>query len=138
MRDGGLKHVNQYTIVDTVGRGSYGKVKRCMSKTDGVTYAAKIITKSILKRKRVGRFGTALDNVKKEIRCLRSVERLPRLVSWGTRVWVRWLVGGSGRKLARVCSRVCLWCAWCALPGLAAQHLEEDEPRQRSALGGNH
>ncbi len=67
-REGGLKRVNQYTIVDTIGRGSYGKVKRCVSKADGVTFAAKIINKSILKRKRVGRFGTALDNVKKEIR----------------------------------------------------------------------
>jgi serine/threonine protein kinase len=52
---------------DTVGRGSYGKVKRCVSNTDGLTYAAKIVNKSILKRKRVGRFGTALDSVKKEL-----------------------------------------------------------------------
>jgi serine/threonine protein kinase len=54
-------------IHDTVGHGSYGKVKRCLNTTDGLTYAAKIVNKSILKRKRVGRFGTALDSVKKEL-----------------------------------------------------------------------
>ena len=52
---------------ETVGHGSYGKVKRCVDTTDGHTYAAKVVNKSILKRKRVGRFGTALDNIKKEL-----------------------------------------------------------------------
>jgi hypothetical protein len=42
-------------------------VKRCVSKTDGGVYAVKIVNQSVLKRKRIGRFGTALDNVKKEM-----------------------------------------------------------------------
>ncbi len=47
---------------EAIGHGSYGKVRRCTI-SDGTVFAAKIVNKSILKRKRVGRFGTALDTV---------------------------------------------------------------------------
>ena len=67
MLGGGLAVACCSKMHETVGPGSYGKVKRCIDTTDGHTYAAKVVNKSILKRKRVGRFGTALDGVKKEL-----------------------------------------------------------------------
>lgn len=48
----GRKKVNQYTMLETVGKGSYGKVKKCVDLGTKEVYAAKIIRKSMLKRKR--------------------------------------------------------------------------------------
>jgi serine/threonine protein kinase len=42
-------------MFETLGNGSYGKVKKCKNMGDGSTFAVKIVKKSILKRKRVGR-----------------------------------------------------------------------------------
>lgn len=63
----GSRCVNQYSLGEVLGRGSYGKVRRCTDRNTGVDYAVKILKKSLLKRKRVGQFGNALQGVQREI-----------------------------------------------------------------------
>jgi serine/threonine protein kinase len=46
------KVVNGYTFLQTIGRGSYAKVKLCVK--DGKYYAVKVINKYLLKKKRKG------------------------------------------------------------------------------------
>lgn len=62
-----LPRVNKYTMLEVIGKGAYGKVRRCIDESACELRAVKILPKSFLKRKRVGRFGTAFDNVQKEI-----------------------------------------------------------------------
>lgn len=63
----GVKHVNHYVMMEVLGRGAYGKVRRCLDEDTQIIRAVKIIRKSILKRKRIGRFGNAFQNVQREI-----------------------------------------------------------------------
>jgi [calcium/calmodulin-dependent protein kinase] kinase len=63
----GEKHVNHYKMLEVIGRGATGKVRRCIDEETGVVMAAKIIRKSRLLKKRVGRFGNALQDVMREI-----------------------------------------------------------------------
>ena len=63
----GNEIVNQYIMVETLGSGAFGTVKKAKSKDDGEFYAIKVLNKKKLKRKRVGRFGNALQTVAREI-----------------------------------------------------------------------
>eukprot|EP00750_Incisomonas_marina_P027993 INCI632.2.p1 GENE.INCI632.2~~INCI632.2.p1 ORF type:complete len:483 (-),score=78.44 INCI632.2:346-1794(-) len=63
----GELHINQYTLTDLLGSGAYGKVYRARDRTTDTMYACKVMKKSQLKRKRVGRFKNELDNVAREI-----------------------------------------------------------------------
>jgi hypothetical protein len=63
----GQKRINQYLMLEVLGKGTYGKVRRCIDETTGDVRAVKILKKSFLKRKRIGRFGNALQNVQREI-----------------------------------------------------------------------
>ena len=48
----GKKYVNQYLMVETIGRGANGKVKKCLDEKSGLYLAMKIIRRSINKRRR--------------------------------------------------------------------------------------
>ena len=63
----GDKHINHYLMKEVIGRGAVGKVRRCIDEDTGAVMAAKIIRKSRLAKKRVGRFGNALQEVRREI-----------------------------------------------------------------------
>jgi len=76
----GRKIVNQYVLFEIVGRGSFGKVRRCVSIHSGSTYACKIMNKKRLKKKRMGRFSTALQTAQKEIAVWKKL-RHPNVVS---------------------------------------------------------
>ncbi len=76
----GRKIVNQYVLFEIVGRGSFGKVRRCVSIHSGATYACKIMNKKRLKKKRMGRFSTALATARKEIAVWKKL-RHPNVVS---------------------------------------------------------
>ena len=65
-------------MLQVLGQGAFGKVKKCQDQA-GTEFAVKQLKKSMLKRKRFGRFGSALDNVKKEIAIWKKL-RHPHLV----------------------------------------------------------
>jgi hypothetical protein len=65
--ESGNKRVNHFLMLEVVGRGAYGKVRRCIDEDTGAIRAVKIMRKSILKRKRIGRFSNALENAQREI-----------------------------------------------------------------------
>eukprot|EP00879_Flechtneria_rotunda_P011490 GHRR01012003.1.p1 GENE.GHRR01012003.1~~GHRR01012003.1.p1 ORF type:complete len:620 (+),score=143.61 GHRR01012003.1:839-2698(+) len=46
----GATCINQYVVVKTLGRGSYGKVKLCLNTVDGRLYAIKMMNRSCLLR----------------------------------------------------------------------------------------
>eukprot|EP00878_Enallax_costatus_P030765 GHUV01033553.1.p1 GENE.GHUV01033553.1~~GHUV01033553.1.p1 ORF type:complete len:398 (+),score=129.41 GHUV01033553.1:639-1832(+) len=46
----GATCINQYVVVKTLGRGSYGKVKLCLNTLDGQLYAIKMMNRSCLVR----------------------------------------------------------------------------------------
>lgn len=76
----GEKRVNQYLMREVLGRGAYGKVRRCVDEQTGAVRAVKIIRKSVLKRKRVGRFGNALQTVLREIAIWKKLDH-PNVVT---------------------------------------------------------
>ena len=43
--------INQYVLLETLGVGSYGKVKKCRDSKNQELYAMKIIRRSKVKRK---------------------------------------------------------------------------------------
>ncbi|DAZ99357.1 TPA: hypothetical protein N0F65_005208 [Lagenidium giganteum] len=63
----GIKQVNQYTLVEELGRGAYGVVSKATALDTTEVFAIKMIDKRALKKVRVGRFGNALQSVKKEL-----------------------------------------------------------------------
>ncbi|KAL4468337.1 hypothetical protein ABPG72_010738 [Tetrahymena utriculariae] len=79
----GNKMINNYVFLDTLGRGSFGKVKLAVSRGDNkqTKFAIKIFKKSFLKRKReyyrdsggAMKYKDALDNVKKEIAIMKKL-----------------------------------------------------------------
>ena len=50
-KNAGIKRINQYIIKQTLGTGSYGKVKLCMNQKNKKVFAMKIIAKNNLKRR---------------------------------------------------------------------------------------
>jgi serine/threonine protein kinase len=64
--DNGNETINDYVLGEILGKGSYATVRTC-SRDDGSLFAVKIFDKKRLKRKRVGRFGNAMDSVHREL-----------------------------------------------------------------------
>ncbi|KAJ3445248.1 map/microtubule affinity-regulating kinase [Anaeramoeba flamelloides] len=77
-KDSQGQRINEYQILENLGRGSYGKVKKAVK--NGKTYAIKIMNKRLLKKKRQGRRKTALDNVRREIAIMKKVNH-PNVVN---------------------------------------------------------
>ncbi|ETI47432.1 CAMKK/CAMKK-META protein kinase [Phytophthora nicotianae CJ01A1] len=63
----GRRHLNQYTFMEQLGKGAYGIVFKVECNDTKEVFAAKCVDKKALKRIRVGRFGNALQSVKKEL-----------------------------------------------------------------------
>lgn len=78
--------LNQYRLMDEIGKGSYGVVRLCYSDFDQSNYAMKIISKKRVMRKaglrRPGEKGknTGLENLQREIAILKKVDH-PNVVS---------------------------------------------------------
>ncbi|KAJ6242135.1 snf1-activating kinase 1 [Anaeramoeba flamelloides] len=70
-RDQSTKMINDYQIIGSLGKGSYGKVKK--AKRGNEFYAIKIMNKRLLKKKKKGRRKTAFDNVKREIAIMKKL-----------------------------------------------------------------
>jgi len=73
------KYIKQYELGQTLGKGSYAKVKICVDIMTGQTHAIKIFNKSLLKRRRMwdaeaSRFKTAFDDVVREIAIMRKLD----------------------------------------------------------------
>ncbi|KAL3659538.1 hypothetical protein V7S43_015526 [Phytophthora oleae] len=63
----GRRHLNQYKFLEQLGKGAYGIVFKVETTDTKEVFAAKCVDKKALKRIRVGRFGNALQSVKKEL-----------------------------------------------------------------------
>ncbi|KAL4959327.1 putative serine/threonine protein kinase [Aspergillus stella-maris] len=75
----GNKVINQYEILEELGRGEHGKVKLGRHLPAGQKVAIKIVQR-YSKRRRLGRLGNAEDKVKKEVAILKKA-RHPHVVS---------------------------------------------------------
>lgn len=78
--------LNQYRLMDEIGKGSYGVVRLCYSDFDQTNYAMKIISKKRVMRKAGLRRpsdkgkNTGLENLQREIAILKKVDH-PNVVS---------------------------------------------------------
>uniref|UniRef100_A0A8D8ST04 calcium/calmodulin-dependent protein kinase n=1 Tax=Cacopsylla melanoneura TaxID=428564 RepID=A0A8D8ST04_9HEMI len=87
-KSGSYVQLNQYTVMQSIGQGSYGEVKLAYNDEDGRNYAIKILSKKKL-MKRAGVFGRAipsrmrganpLDKVYREIAILKKLDH-PNIV----------------------------------------------------------
>ncbi|KAJ5625927.1 hypothetical protein N7510_002236 [Penicillium lagena] len=75
----GNKVINQYEILEELGRGEHGKVKLCRHVTTKQKVAIKIVQR-YSKRRRLGKLGNPEDKVKKEVAILKKA-RHPNVVS---------------------------------------------------------
>ena len=75
----GRKLVNNYEILNEIGRGEHGKVKLGRDLVQGDTVAIKIVQR-FSKRRRLGKLGSPEDKVKKEVAILKKA-RHPHVVS---------------------------------------------------------
>ncbi|PNS14015.1 hypothetical protein CAC42_6528 [Sphaceloma murrayae] len=75
----GRKLINDYEIIDELGRGTHGKVKLGRSLTTGDFVAIKIVER-FPKKRRLGRLGNAEDKVKREVAILKKA-RHPHIVA---------------------------------------------------------
>jgi len=77
----GVVWINDYVLVKTIGRGTYGKVKLGIHAETGEQVAIKICNKTLLAKKRKGGFlaGNFLQDVRREIVLLKRVNH-PNIV----------------------------------------------------------
>lgn len=66
-----IVQVNQYHLTRQLGKGAFGTVYR--ARGDGRTLAVKVLRRSLLRRHRVGRTNSALDQLMKEIAVMKKV-----------------------------------------------------------------
>lgn len=69
----GRKIINQYEIIDELGRGVHGKVKLARDLQEGLEVAIKIVQR-YSKKKRLGKSSNPEDKVKKEVAILKKVQ----------------------------------------------------------------
>ena len=67
------KKINQYTILEQIGKGSFGVVYKICDDNENVA-AAKVCNKRHLQRRWVGKRKTALDLVRSEIEIMKNLE----------------------------------------------------------------
>ncbi|KAF7189387.1 Serine/threonine-protein kinase ssp1 [Pseudocercospora fuligena] len=76
----GRKVINNYEIMDELGRGTHGKVKLGRDLYHRENYVAIKIVERFSKRRKLGRLGTTEDKVKKEVAILKKA-RHPNVVA---------------------------------------------------------
>ena len=77
-KGGQITRVNDYRITRLMGSGAYGKVFSAKRSGSG-DVAIKVLSRSILLRKRVGKYGSAFDGVMGEIAVMKSLDH-PNIV----------------------------------------------------------
>ncbi|KAJ4724105.1 Protein kinase [Melia azedarach] len=78
--ENGKKMINEYIKVRRISRGSYGKVAMYRNIKDGTPYAIKTICKSRLKKVRVTRRETAMENILREVSIMKMLDH-PNIVN---------------------------------------------------------
>jgi serine/threonine protein kinase len=77
--DGEVSSINQYSLKHELGRGAFGVVRMAVQ-DEGTAraceVAVKILDKRALKRKRVGRFGNALQGVQREVAIWKKLDNV--------------------------------------------------------------
>lgn len=71
--------MNNYAILETLGKGTFGKVKLCVNFDNGREYAIKICRRSILRTRKVNNNEDALNALKREIAIMKKLKH-PNIV----------------------------------------------------------
>jgi len=74
-----IRSVNQYNVEGVLGVGAFGVVYKATNTLEDAspleqTVAVKVLRRSILKRQRVGRTGSAFDSVAREIAVMKKID----------------------------------------------------------------
>ena len=70
---GQLLMVNEYSLGKLLGKGQFGEVLLAKRPNDAERYAIKVLKKSVLRKMRVGRHGSALDSMATEIATMKKI-----------------------------------------------------------------
>ena len=78
----GQEMINEYKMMEFLGKGSFGVVRKCKDTKTGKCFAMKKLSKPMMKRKRIGRFSTALEFLTREVAVWKKLkhENICRLV----------------------------------------------------------
>eukprot|EP00350_Pseudokeronopsis_sp_OXSARD2_P001562 CAMPEP_0170567112 /NCGR_PEP_ID=MMETSP0211-20121228/80277_1 /TAXON_ID=311385 /ORGANISM="Pseudokeronopsis sp., Strain OXSARD2" /LENGTH=130 /DNA_ID=CAMNT_0010888483 /DNA_START=354 /DNA_END=746 /DNA_ORIENTATION=+ len=76
----GKKKVNQYILLQEIGKGSYASVKLCYNTENKKMYAMKVLSKKKLGRIFISKTRTALHDVEKEIAIMKKLDH-PNIVN---------------------------------------------------------
>ncbi|KAH9256619.1 hypothetical protein BASA81_005123 [Batrachochytrium salamandrivorans] len=70
---GGKKIINNYVILDEIGRGAFGVVKLCEHNETGERYAIKIIDKTLFKNKIASKHQTTMEDMRREASIMKDL-----------------------------------------------------------------
>ena len=74
---GRVKKINQYIMLETLGIGSYGKVKKCRNTNNQELYAMKIIKRSKVKKTTIDDTKSGIgDVVEREMQILTEIDHV--------------------------------------------------------------
>ncbi len=65
--------MNNYILLNRLGQGSYGEVRLAKEKATNALFAMKVINKDTLRRRKMGKDTTSMDDVKIEIAIMKKV-----------------------------------------------------------------
>ena len=65
--------VNNYILLNPLGRGSYAEVRLCKEKKTNQLHAMKIMNKESLQKKSIGKHSTFMDDVKREVAIMKKL-----------------------------------------------------------------
>ena len=78
-KDRGVTRINQYQMIERIGKGKFAKVKLCVDVNTNQYYAAKIIDKVKLQRKVISKTSNAFESVKSEMAIMKKIDH-PNIV----------------------------------------------------------
>lgn len=66
--------VNDYILLNQLGKGSYGEVRLSKEKTSNKLFAIKVMDKRVLQKKVLGKSSTSFDDVKREVAIMKRLK----------------------------------------------------------------
>lgn len=66
--------VNNYILLNQLGKGSYGEVRLCKERTSNELFAIKVMDKKVLQKKVIGKSSTSFDDVKREVAIMKKLK----------------------------------------------------------------
>ena len=106
----GQEMINEYKMMEFLGKGSFGVVRKCKDTKTGKCFAMKKLSKPMMKRKRIGRFSTALEFLTREVAVWKKLkhENIVHMLLKACRHCILWVFSILVLVFNNDCQRLCL------------------------------